>query len=190
MALDIEVIEKEDATYFKLYDLTVWGGMFNFALVTSAELSVDYLGTTYTYDILTDLGMDGTYITLCGNSLNSYFEVYPIKLLNGTTPLNTTYFPDGYYEITLNVTYNAVDESDVSNQGFLAESYLMASKLPLLIDLDDFDYEENRLQFLCIAMLRCATWAAELGREAEFTTLTNKTNAFLDARSINEIWST
>jgi hypothetical protein len=66
----------------------------------------------------------------------------------------------------------------------------MASKLPLLIDIDDFDYEENRLQFLCIAMLRTATWAAELGREAEFTTLTNKINAFLDARSINEIWST
>jgi hypothetical protein len=39
-------------------------------------------------------------------------------------------------------------------------------------------------------MLRSATWAAELGRESEFTTLTNKINDFLDARSINEIWST
>ena len=56
--------------------------------------------------------------------------------------------------------------------------------------MDDFDYEENRLQFLCIAMLRSATWAAELGRETDFTTLTAKINEFLDARSINEIWST
>lgn len=190
MALDIEIIEKEDATYFKLYDLTVWGGLFDYTLVTAASLSVEHLGLTYTYDILTDLGMDGTYITLCGDSLNSYFEVYPDKLLNGITPLNSTYFPDGYYEITLNITYNTIDESAVSNQGFLAESYLMASRLPLFIDPDNFDYEENRLQFLCIAMLRTATWAAELGRESEFTTLTNKVNDFLDARSINEIWST
>lgn len=189
--LVIEIIEKEDASLFKLYDLTVWGGLFVHTNVTSAELSVDYLGDTYTYDILADLGLDGTFITLCGDSLNSYFEVTPDKLLNGTTPLNTTYFPDGYYEITLTVEYTGEGTmSDISNQGFLAESYLMASKLPLLIDPDNFDYEENRLQFLCIAMLRSATWAAELGRESEFTTLTNKINDFLDARSINEIWST
>lgn len=190
MALVIEVIENEDATSFKLYDLTVWGGLFNHVLLTAAELSVEYLGDTYTYDILTDLGMDGTFINLCGDSLNSYFEVTPDKLLNGTTPINSTYFPDGYYEITLNITYNGVEYSDVSNQGFLAETYLMAAKLPLLIDIDNFDYEENRLQFLTIAMLRSATWAAELGQQTEFTTLTTKINEFLDARSINEIWST
>jgi len=190
MALIIEVIEKEDASYFKLYDLTVWGGLFNHALVSSAVLSIEYLGNTYTYDILADIGLDASFITLFGDSLNSYFEVYPDKLLNGATPLNTTYFPDGYYEITLDIVYDGVADSDVSNQGFLAESYLMASKLPLLIDPDNFDYEENRLQFLTIAMLRSATWAAELGRQTEFTTLTNKINTFLDARSINEIWST
>lgn len=190
MALIIEIIEKEDATCFKLYDLTVWGGLFDYTKLTSAVLSVEYLGDTYTYDILTDLGMDGTFITFAGDSLNSYFNVYPNKLLNGTVPLNSTYFPDGYYEITLNITYDGTDDSDISNQGFLAETYLMASKLPLLIDPDNFDYEENRLQFLIIAMLRSATWAAELGREAEFTTLTSKINDFLDARGINEIWST
>ena len=190
MALTIEIIEKEDASYFKLYDLTVWGGLFDHTLLTSAVLSVEYLGDTYTYDILADLAMDASYITFAGDSLNSYFEVYPNKLLNGAVPLNTTYFPDGYYEITLNIVYNGAADSDISNQGFLAESYLMASKLPLLIDPDNFDYEENRLQFLTIAMLRSATWAAELGRESEFITLTNKINDFLDARSINEIWST
>lgn len=188
--MTIEVIEKTDATGFKLYDLTAWAGGFNFALLSSAVLTVEYLGNTYTYDILTDLGMDGTYINMCGDALNSYFVVTPDKLSDGTDVLNTTYFPDGYYEITLDIDYNESLDSDVSNQGFLAETYMMASKLPLLIDPDNFDYEENRLQFLCIAMLRSATWAAQLGRETEFITLTNKINDFLDARSINEIWST
>lgn len=194
MAFTIEVIEKEDATGFKLYDLTNWPFGFNHALVNSVSLTVEYLGDTYTYTspagLFTDMGIGAGYVTLCGNALNSYFVVTPDDLYNGTTQLNSTYFPDGYYEITLYCTYNAVAQEDTSYQGFLAESYLMASKLPLLIDMDNFDYEENRLQFLCIAMLRSATWAAELGREADFTTLTTKTNEFLDARSINEIWST
>lgn len=197
MALVIEIIEEADATGFKLYDLTVYGGLFSHLLVNqlSLTLSVEYNGDTYTYtptgaSLYEDMGIDGTYINLCGDSLNSYFVVTPDKLQNGGVALNSTYFPDGYYEITLSVIYNGVAESDISNQGFLAESYLMASKLPLLIDPDNFDYEENRLQFLTIAMLRTATWAAELGRETEFTTLTTKINDFLDARSINEIWST
>ena len=197
MGLVIEIMEKEDASCFKLYDLTVYGGLFNYQLVNqlSLTLSVEHNGVIYTYvprssSLYNDMGIDATYINLCGSSLNSYFEVTPDRLQSGGAPLNTTYFPDGYYEITLSVIYNGVAESDVSNQGFLAESYLMASKLPLLIDPDNFDYEENRLQFLTIAMLRSATWAAELGRESEFRTLTNKINSFLDARSINEIWST
>jgi hypothetical protein len=190
MALKIEIIEEVDATGFKLYDLTTWGGGFNFVLLTAAEVSIEYQGDTYTYDIISELGLDASFVNVCGDALNSYFTVTPDKLLNGSTPLNTTYFPDGYYEITLNITYNGSADSDVSNQGFLAESYVMASKLPLLIDPNNFDYEENRLQFLCIAMLRAATWAAELGKEPEFTILTDKVNDFLDARGINEIWST
>jgi hypothetical protein len=197
MAFTIEVVEKEDATGFKLYDVTNWPA-FNSALVIPASLilTVEYGGHTYTYvpaggiSLYTAMGIGVTYVNLCGPALNSYFEVTPDHLYDGATQLNSAYFPDGYYEITLAVTYNAIAESDYSYQGFLAESYLMASKLPLLIDMDDFDYEENRLQFLCIAMLRSATWAAELGRETDFTTLTAKINEFLDARSINEIWST
>jgi hypothetical protein len=197
MALTIEIIEKEDASYFKLYDLTVYGGLFSHLLVNqlSLTLSVEYNGDTYTYvptgaSLYEDMGIDATYINLCGDSLNSYFIVNPERLQNGSVVLNSDYFPDGYYEITLSLIYDSVAESDVSNQGFLAESYLMAAKLPLLIDPDNFDYEENRLQFLTIAMLRSATWCAELGRETEFYTLTTKINSFLDARSINEIWST
>jgi len=197
MALVIEIMENTDATGFKLYDLTLWAGGFNHALIADTStliLEVEYGGDTYTYTtptgLFTDMAIDGTYINLCGVALNSYFTVTPDKLYNGTTQLNSAYFPDGYYEITLYVTYAGVAEEDYSHQGFLAENYMMASKLPLLIDIDNFDYEENRLQFLCIALLRSATWAAELGRQTEFEEITEKVNDFLDARSINEIWST
>jgi hypothetical protein len=195
VTLSIEIMENTDASGFKLYDLTAWSGLFDFTNVTAVSLEVEYNGATYTYTspagLLTDLGMGVTYVNLCGPALNSYFTVTPDKLLNGLTPLNSTYFPDDYYEITLFVTYTGEgDLEDYSHQGFLAENYMMASKLPLLIDIDNFDYEENRLQFLCIAMLRAATWAAELGRQSEFEELTDKVKDFLDARSINEIWST
>lgn len=194
MAFTIEVIELEDATGFKLYDLTDWAAPFDYTEVTAVSLTVEYDGTTYTYTsaggLLTDLGMDGTYVNLCGPALNSYFTVTPDKLYSGSAQLNAAYFPDGYYEITLYCTHTVDgDIEDTSRQGFLAENYMMASKLPLLIDPDNFDYEENRLQFLCIALLRAATWAADLGRQSEFTTITSKVNDFLDARNINEIWS-
>lgn len=195
MALVIEIMEKEDASAFKLYDLTAWAGGFVHTNVTAVSLEVEYDGTTYTYTsaagLLTDLALSASHLNLCGTALNSYFEVTPDKLVSGAgATLHDDYFPDGYYEITLYVTYTGEgDLEDYSRQGFLAELYLMASKLPLEIDMDDFDYEENRLQFLCIAMLRSATWAAELGRKTEFETLVEKTNDFLDARSINEVWS-
>jgi len=192
--LAIGITENTDASGFKLYDLSDWDGPFDHTNVTAVSLEVEYGGDTYTYTtvtgLLADLGMDGTYINLCGPAINSYFEVTPDVLFNGATPLNTTYFPDGYYEITLYVTYTGEgDLEDYSHQGFLAENYMMASKLPLTIDITDFDYEENRLQFLCIAMLNSAIWAAELGRQTEFEEITEKVGDFLDARGINEIWS-
>lgn len=195
MAIVIEIVENTDATGFKLYDLTPWAGGFDHTLLTSVSLEVEYGGDTYTYvpaavDMKTEMGIGVGYINMCGNALNSYFTVTPDHLYNGTTQLNSAYFPDGYYEITLDVVYDGGTDTDDSHQGFLAENYMMASKLPLLIDIDNFDYEENRIQFLCIALLRAATWAAELGRQTEFEDITSKVNDFLDARSINEIWST
>lgn len=195
--MTIEIIELTDASGFKLYDLTAYAGGFSHLAIddhTSLVLTVEHSGVIYTYiptgaTLYDDIGIDGTFVNLCGSALNSYFTVTPDRLFNGSAVLDTTYFHDGYYEITLSVTYNGVAASDTSNQGFLAENYMMASKLPLLIDPDNFDYEENRLQFLCIAMLRSSTWAAELGRETEFITLTDKVNEFLDARGLNEIWS-
>ncbi len=195
IVLAIEVVENTDASDFKLYDLTAWAPAFDSTNLTNVVLELEYGGDTYTYvptaaTMKAEMGIDGTYINLCGNALNSYFTVTPDHFYNGASQLNSTYFPDGYYEITLTITYSAVDYSDYSHQGFLAENYMMASKLPLSIDINDFDYEENRLQFLCIAMLRSATWAAELGRQTEFEEITDKVGDFLDARSIEEIWST
>ena len=191
--LKLYILEADNAESFKLYDQSDWAA-FSDVNVTAASLTVEYNGTTYTYTtgtgLLADLAMDGTYINLCGTSANSYFEVTPDLLLSGTTELNSTYFPDGYYEITLDITYSAVDKSDTSTQGFLSETYLMAAQLPLQIDMNNFNYEENRLQFLCIALLQSCKWAGELGRETEFTTFTDKVNSFLDARSISSIWST
>jgi hypothetical protein len=194
--LTIEILENVDATGFRIYDLTTWAGGFAHTNVTAMSLEVEYDGNTYTYDpvgasMMVDIGQDIPFINLFGNALSSYFEITPDRLMDGTTALNTTYFPDGYYEITLYVTYTGEgDIDDYSHQGFMAESYMMASKLPLTIDMNDFDYEENRLQFLCIALLNSAVWAAELGRPTEFAEITEKINDFLDARSINEIWST
>jgi len=190
--LKILIVESDNAESFKLYDQSDWAA-FSHLNVTAATMTVEYEGTTYTYTtgtgLLVDLGMDGTYTNLCGVSVNSYFSVTPDILYSGATQLNSTYFPDGYYEITLNVTYSAVDKTDTSTQGFLSESYLIASQLPIMLNLDDFDYEENRLQFLCIALMNSAKWAGELGRPTSFTTITDKINSFLDARDISAVWS-
>ena len=197
--LTIEIVESTDATNFQLYDLTVWPVVFDDTKITSVTITLVYNSITYTYipaaaSVKAEMGIVPGYINLCGAAINSSFTVTPDHFYSAGVQLNSTYFPDGYYEITVSFVHTYVGYttpvSDSSHQGFLAENYMMASKLPLSIDINNFDYEENRLQFLCIAMLRSATWAAELGRQTEFQELTTKVNDFLDARGINEIWST
>ena len=194
MALDIYVVEADNAETFRIYDRTVWVGYDN-TLATSVVLNVLYDGDTYTVDI-TALVAGGsvlggaTSVNLMGTSVNSYYEVTPDELLNGAVPLDAEYFPDGYYEITLAVTYDGGALTDTSEQGFLSEIYQMASQLPLQMDLNNFNYEENRLQFMCIALLQSCKWAGELGRSSQFTTFSDKVNEFLDARDISRIWTT
>jgi hypothetical protein len=190
--LTIYIQEEDDATAFKLYDQTDWT-LFAHGNVTVATMTLEYNSTTYTYTtgtgLLVDLGMGATFTNLCGTNSNSYFSVTPAVFYNGSTQLNATYFPDGYYEITLNITYSAVAKTDTSYQGFLSETYQMAAQLPLQIDMNDFDYEENRLQFLCIALLQSCKWAGELGRSTQFTKFTDKVNDLLSARNISGVWS-
>lgn len=196
MALSIYVVESADAETFKLYDQSTWAP-FTWGNVTIVDLTVVYNSTTYTHRLyktaptaVNHIGLDATYVNLFGTSANSYYAVTPAELLtSGGVALNATYFPDGYYEITLDVTYSAVIQTDTSTQGFLSESYLMASQLPLQIDLDNFDYEENRLQFLCIALLQSCKWAGDLGRQTQFELFSAKVNSFLDAKEISSVWS-
>jgi hypothetical protein len=189
IVLKIAVVEADDAKSFQIYDQTIWSPAFDYTKATSVILSVLYNGETYTHDITTALGMTGSFINLCGPAGASYYTVLPTDLLYLGTALGTTHFPDGYYEITISLTYNASPYTDTSYQGFLSESYLMASSLPLDIDITNFDYEENRLQFLCITLFQSAKYAAELGRAIEFGTIVTKLNSFLSARSINDVWA-
>jgi hypothetical protein len=188
IVLAIHVIEADDASYFRVYDKTVWPA-FVYANATSVILTVLYDGVTYTHDITLHRGTGVSYTNLFGTSDTAYYETTPAELLFGAVPLGTTYFPDEYYEITLTVVYSAVTYSDTSYQAFLSETYLMASQLPLQIDMNDFNYEENRLQFLCIAMLQSCKWAGELGRETQFQLFIDKVKTFLDAREISGEWS-
>jgi hypothetical protein len=96
MALDIYIVEADDAETFKLYDRTVWAA-YDHDDILAATISVVYDGDTYTHNILVHLGggptLGGaTSVNLCGTSVNSYYEVHPHDLLNGSTPLNTVYF--------------------------------------------------------------------------------------------------
>ena len=193
--LAIEIVEADNAETFRIYDRTTDWGAYDNSLATSVVVNVLYDGDIYTDDITALVGGGNVLggvgsINLMGSSINSYYEVAPSDLLDGATPLDTTYFPDAYYEIELAVTYNAGDLTDTSEQGFLSEIYQMASQLPLQIDMNNFNYEENRLQFLCIALLQSCKWAGELGRESQFTTFAEKADEFLDARDISRIWST
>jgi hypothetical protein len=189
MALAIYIVESDDALSFKIYDQSDWSSLI-WSNVSIVDLTVVYNNTIYTHrlyktapDAINHIGLNGTYVNLFGTSLNSYYSVAPYDLLDtGENALNPTYFPDGYYEITLDVTYSSTLLTDSATQGFLSETYLLASQLPLQIDLNNFNYEENRLQFLCIALLQSCKWAGELGRESQFTIFTEKVNNFLAQR--------
>jgi hypothetical protein len=191
MSLAIFVVEADNAETFKLFDQSTWAP-FTWTNVTLVTLTVTYDSTAYTHILyktgvgaVNHIGLDVTYVNLFGTSANSYYSVTSTELLSsGGTALDANYFPDGYYEITLDVTYSGLVQTDTTTQGFLSESYLAACQLPLSMSLDDFDFEENRLQFLCIALYSSAKWAGELGRETSLTTITTKINDFLDARDI------
>lgn len=192
--LTIYVVEADNAESFKIYDQSDWAAFSN-ANVTLVNISVTYNSVTYTDklydsgDATNKLGLDGTYANLFGVSSNSFYSVQPSQLEFGGASLSSTHFSDGYYEILLSVTYSGVAKTDSTMQGFLSESYLMACQLPLSINLDNFNYNENRVQFLCIALFNSAKWAGELGRETSLVRISEKINEVLDARDINSIWS-
>jgi hypothetical protein len=197
IVLDIYTLEADDATDFRIYDQTDWTApAFDWTQISLIDLNVLYDGDTYTLRLYKTgvgavnlIGLDATYTNLFGVSVNSHYHVDPTQLLYGTTPLTDEFIPDGFYEITISMTYTAVVYTDTCEEGYLAETYQMASQLPLQIDIDNFNYEENRIQFLIIAMLPACKWAAELSRPTQFEKFTDKINSLLDARSISTIWT-
>jgi len=192
----IAVEESNDATTFLLYDRTVWEVAFDNTTITSVLLTVTYDSVDYTLKLwdtadATDLtGLDNTYVNLFGTSVNSYYTADVADLLDTSgDPIDADRFPDGYYEINITVVHT-IDGSieDTISEGFLSHAYCKATQLPLLIDLDDFDYHENRLQAILIALLNSTKRAAELGRSTQFTNKVTKINAFFDARSLSDCW--
>ena len=85
----IEIVEKEDATGFKLYDLTNWPFGYNPVFATAVALTVEYLGVTYTYTtvpgLLADMGCNAVgNLNLCGNALNFIFCSYSRSFIEWT----------------------------------------------------------------------------------------------------------
>jgi len=197
MALTIQfsVVEEDDGLSFRLYDETDWSG-YDFIYLSSVVLTATYDGTDYSvtlYDVsksINLLGITPSYVNLVGESPTAYFEITPDLLVNDDgDAIGTTYFNDGYYEFSLVVTYDDVEYTGVYSAGFLAELTLMASQLPLQIDIYNFNYHENRIQFLLIALINSCKWAASLGKYTQFTQFVEKANALLSNRDIVPVWS-
>ena len=201
MALELNIYteEQSDGQSFYLFDDTDWTEVtaFDNTKLTYVNLIVHYDGTDYEhvlYDsvaVIDHLGLDASFICLFGSSRTSYYEVIPSEILDADdNPLGETYFPDGFYEITVEITYDASDYDDSFQDAFIAEMYQMASQLPMQIDIDNFDYQENRIQFLIISLLDSCKWAAQRNRPDQFELFSEKVNNLLDARSISGIWTT
>lgn len=191
----IGVEEYSNATNFKLYDNTVWSS-FSHSDITSVNLTVTYDSTDYTYklwdtaDATDETSMDATFENLFGTSVNSYISIGPDDITDGSgTVLDATRFPDGYYQIKLDVVHTGDGALTVTDsEGFLAEAYCKASQLPMLIDLSNFDHIESRLQRMVIAMLDAAVRAAELGRYSDFDDIVDTINNFYSARDLTDLW--
>ncbi len=192
--LAIEIEEASDASLFKLYDRTEWDVPYVSGDLTAAKVTVTYDGTDYELDLLSPVDLIGggsTFINIFGTSCSSSIEITPssLKETAGGTSLAEERFVDGYYEITLEVTYTGEgDLSDVSKQGFIAHSECRATLAPLEINLDNYNYAYNRTLFLVLAQLPSAKYAASLGRIEQFNTIMDRIVSFLDARSINTCW--
>jgi len=193
--LKIAIEEYSNATNFKLYDQTIWGGFDN-TDVSYVNLTVTYQGTDYTYKLWDDgdgtdeTGMDGTFVNLFGDDVASYIDIAPSDLLSGVgVALDAVRFPDGYYQIKLNVTHAVEGAMTITNsEGFLAEAYCKSAELPFLLDIRDFDHHESRLQRMIISMLDAAVRAGELGRYTDFDVILDKINAFYSARDLTDLW--
>ena len=192
-SLDLSTDEQSDGKTFKMYDTSDWTELtsFDHTLLTDVDLTVTYDGTDYTYTIVDtatavdEIGLLATFDNMFGNGSGANFEVAPSDF---SVSMADTYYTDGYYTIKLDITYDTTDYSDTCYQGFLAHTTCKSTMLPLLIDMDNIDYKENRLHFMIIALLNAAEDAAEMGRETQFSEKLVIINDLLDARDIEDAW--
>jgi hypothetical protein len=197
---DVSIVEYSGATSFYLYDDTDWtpDGGFVSTNLSALSVSIDLNGSTYSKDYTVGGGGSYDYDTtaafsydnLFGIGRNAYWKVYPSDLLlNGTgSALADTYFPDGYYSITIGLTYDGTSTVDNVAKGFVAHASCKASQLPLMFDMNNYDYEERRLTFLIATLLNSAEYAAELGRQVQFETIIGRINDFYSANDISNCW--
>jgi hypothetical protein len=201
MALTLSVYteEQSDASTAFVFDDSDWSGVtaFDNTKLTYVNIIVHYDGDDYEHVLydsglaIDHLGLGASFICLFGTSRTSYYTLTPNELRNGSgDALADTYFPDGFYEVTVEITYDGSDYEDSFQDAFIAEMYQMASQLPLQIDIDNFDYQENRVQFLIISLLDSCRWAAQRNRPDQFELFAEKVNNLLDARGISGIWTT
>lgn len=198
LTLSIDVDEQSDGESFYLYDTSDWSAVTSFddTLVTALTITATYDDVDYTYTLAnnseydTATGANNSFVNLFGTAASSYFEITPDLLTDsdGNAISSTAYFSDGYYNINLAITYDGGDYDVDNEQGFLAHATLRAALLPLVIDMDNYDFDKERLVFLTIALLNSAKNAAELGRTTQFDTVTGKINDFYEAEDISSIW--
>lgn len=196
----VTITEQADAKSFYLYDDTDWtpDGGYTSTNLTAFGISVDLNGSTYskTYTVGAGGGNDydttaaSSYDNMFGIGRNAYWSVAPSDLLLGGSgsPIDSTYFPDGYYDFTVSITYDTTANSDTPKKGFTAQAAVKAAQLPLLFDMNNYDYEERRMTFLIVSLLDSASYAAELGRQTQFETVIGRINDFYDAKDLSNPW--
>ena len=196
----VTITEQAAATSFYLYDDTNWtpDSGYTSTDLTAFAISVDYGNATYSKTYTVGAGGSFDYDTTAANTYDNmfgigraaYWSVAPADLLldGSGAAIAATYFPDGYYDFTISITYDTTDTSENVTKGFIAHAECKASQLPLLFDMNNYDYEERRLTFLIISLLNSATYASDLGRQLQFETIIGRINDFYTANDISNCW--
>ena len=178
MALELKstVIESAKAESFRIYDATTnWGGTNPAKTdVTAASLIIekDNDGNPVTIELFNS----GKWAELIGeNGLEVLISDFDIDLSG---------FPDAYYSILLVVTALAVEYEYDNTQGFLAYMREACRKLPLALDYEVFDYEENRIYYQMNLLMEGAEADANVGLIDRFNRKTDYISEQLNLRGI------
>lgn len=159
MAFELITVIEESATAdsFIIRDASRnWGDIIGGAIVTAVLNITSQLNEAVVIDMTTGTRW-ADFISSSGCQLN-VLEVFPT--LAG--------FPDDYYSFEL-VISTATNEYTYDNtQGFLAYMREACRRLPLPLDYDRLDYEENRIVFQLRILVEGAEADASAGMVTRF----------------------